>query len=66
VNDYFLNNAVHLLDDFLSRAKPAYEGKISYGSRGDHGWRVLSERQLMDEMAATIEKGRRETERPQR
>jgi hypothetical protein len=65
-DDYFLNNAVHLLDDFLSKAKPAYEGKISYGSRGDHGWRVLSERQLMDEMAAVIEKGRRDTERPQR
>jgi hypothetical protein len=58
-DDYFLNNAVHLLDQFLSKAKPAYQGRISYGSRGDHGWRVLSERQLMDEMAAAIEKGRR-------
>jgi hypothetical protein len=65
-DDYFLNNAVHLLDDFLSKAKPAYQGKISFGSRGDHGWRVLSERQLMDEMAEAIEKGRRETERRQR
>jgi hypothetical protein len=65
-DDYFLNNAVHLLDDFLSKATPAFEGKISYGSRGDHDWRVLSERQLMDAMAAAIEKGRKETERPQR
>jgi hypothetical protein len=26
-DNYFLNNAVHLLDDFLSQAKPPYEGK---------------------------------------
>jgi hypothetical protein len=55
-DDYFLNNAVHLLDDFLSKARPAYEGKISYGPRGDHGWRVLTEKQLMEEMAAVIER----------
>jgi hypothetical protein len=57
-DDYFLNNAVHLLDDFLSRAQPAYEGKISFGPRGGHGWRVLSEKQLMDDMAAAIERGK--------
>lgn len=57
-DDYFLNNAVHLLDDFLAKAQPAYEGKISYGPRGGHGWRVLNEKQLMDEMAAAVERGR--------
>ena len=30
-DDYFLNNAVHRLDAFLSRASPAYEGSITYG-----------------------------------
>jgi hypothetical protein len=62
-DDYFLNNAVHLLNDFLSKADPPYEGKITFGPRGNHGWRVLSDRQVMDEMMAAIEKGRREAER---
>ena len=31
-DDYFLNNAVHRLDAFLSRARPAYEGSIHYGA----------------------------------
>ena len=57
-DDYFLNNAVHLLDDFLSTARPAYDGKISYGPRGGHGWRVLTETQLMEEMAAAVARGR--------
>ncbi len=59
-DDYFLNNAVHLLDDFLTKAEPAYEGKIAYGARGNHGWRVLTEKQLMDEMAKAVEKGKKE------
>jgi hypothetical protein len=57
-DDYFLNNAVHLLDDFLSRAQPAFEGKITYGSGKGHGYRVLSNRQLVDDMAAAIERGK--------
>ena len=57
-DDYFLNNAVHLLDNFLSKAQPAYEGKITYGPRGGHGWRVLTEKQLLDEMAAAVERGK--------
>jgi Putative esterase len=57
-DDYFLNNAVHLLDDFLSKAKPAYDGKITYGPRGGHRFRVLTPRQLVDDMAAAIERGK--------
>jgi hypothetical protein len=53
-DDYFLNNAVHRLDAFLSRAKPAYEGKITFGMRRDHGWRGLTERELIDEMAKAV------------
>ena len=53
-DDYFLNNAVHLLDDFLTRARPAYEGKILYAPREGHCWIGLSERQLMDEMASRL------------
>jgi Putative esterase len=56
-DDYFLNNAVHLLDDFLSKAQPPFEGKITYGP-GGHGWRGLSNQQLLAEMAAAIERGK--------
>lgn len=58
-DNYFLNNAVHLLDQFLSRADPPYAGKISYGAGKGHCWLGLSERQMMDEMAAAMEKPQR-------
>ena len=58
-DDYFLNNAVHMLDAFLSKAEPPYEGKIVYGPGKGHGWMPFSEREIMDQMAAAIEKGRR-------
>jgi hypothetical protein len=57
-DEYFLNNAVHLLDDFLSKAKPPYEGKITYGPRGGHSYRVLSNQQLLSEMGAAVERSR--------
>ena len=58
-DDYFLNNAVHLLDDFLKKAKPAFDAKITFAPREGHDWRGLSEKQMMDEMAAAIESGRK-------
>jgi S-formylglutathione hydrolase FrmB len=58
-DDYFLNNAVHLLDGFLSKARPPFEGKITYGMGGNHFWRGLTERGLLDEMAARIEAARK-------
>jgi hypothetical protein len=56
-DDYFLNNAVHLLDQLLSRAKPAFEGRITFAPGQGHtrGW---SEKQIMEEMAAAVAKGR--------
>jgi Putative esterase len=62
-DDYFLNNAVHLLDGFLSKAHPAFEGKFTYGMGENHFWRGLTERGLLDEMTARIETGRREPEK---
>jgi len=52
-DDYFLNNAVHLLDAFLREADPPYEGKVVYGPGRGHtaGW---SQQQVMAEMAAAI------------
>ena len=53
---------MHLLDEFLSFAKPAYEGKITYGPRQPHSWRAISDREMLDQMAAALEKGRKEHE----
>jgi hypothetical protein len=58
-DEYFLNNAVHLLDEFLTRAQPPYEGKIVYGPGKGHGWMAFSESEMMNQMAAAIEKGKR-------
>jgi len=49
-DDYFLNNAVHQLDEFLSRAQPAYEGSITYGHGRGHCWMGISEREMMQQM----------------
>ncbi len=49
-DDYFLNNAVHRLDEFLSQAQPPYEGSISYGPGHGHCWIALSEREIMSQM----------------
>jgi hypothetical protein len=57
-DQYFLNNAVHMLDEFLSKADPPYGGKIIYGAGKGHGWMALGERQMMNEMAAAVEKAR--------
>jgi hypothetical protein len=61
-DDYFLNNAVRLLDAFLKRAKPAYEGKVTIAPYEDHGWRGLSERQMLAEMWAAVQRGKRQAE----
>ena len=57
-DEYFLNNAVHMLDAFLSKADPPYDGKILYGPGKGHGWMAFSEREMMDQMSAAIERAR--------
>ena len=56
---YFLNNAVHLLDEFLTEAKPVYEGKITYGAGKDHSWTGIREADMMKEMADAVSKAKR-------
>jgi hypothetical protein len=51
-DDYFLNNAVHRLDAFLSRADPPYGGTIAYGPGKGHCWMGISDREMMRQMAA--------------
>jgi hypothetical protein len=58
-DDYFLNNAVDLLDEFLAKARPSFEAKITFGRRGGHSWRELSEKEMVEQMAAAIERGRK-------
>jgi hypothetical protein len=50
-DDYFLNNAVHRLDESLSRARPPYEGSITYGPGQGHCWMGISQREIMKQMA---------------
>lgn len=38
MDNYYLNNAVYLTEDFLESAEPAYEGLVEYGDRAEHCW----------------------------
>jgi hypothetical protein len=38
-DNYFLNNAVYLVEDFLKTTRdPHYDGEVSYGPRAEHCW----------------------------
>jgi hypothetical protein len=50
-DDFFLNNAVHQLDAFLSQARPAYEGSITYGPGQGHCWLGISQAAMIKQMA---------------
>ena len=54
-DDYYLNHAVHLLDDFLKEANPPAEARITYGPGRGHCWSNVSEAEMMTEMAVAIE-----------
>ena len=56
-DQYFLNNAVHLLEESLAQASPPFEGKIVYGQGKGHGWMDLSLREMLEAMqTATLTK----------
>ena len=39
MDNYYLNNAVYLMEDFLeSTSDPYYEGEVDYGDRAEHCW----------------------------
>jgi hypothetical protein len=50
-DDFFLNNAVHKLDAFLSQARPPYEGSIAYGPGQGHCWMGISRSAMTKQMA---------------
>jgi hypothetical protein len=55
-DNFFLNNAVHLLDAFLSHADPPYGGRVVFGPGKGHGWSDVTTLQMMKEMEAAAEK----------
>ena len=38
MDNFYLNNAVYLMEDFLKRADPPYGGEVAYGDRAEHCW----------------------------
>jgi len=39
MDNYYLNNAVYLMEDFLeSTVDPYYEGEVTYGDKAEHCW----------------------------
>jgi hypothetical protein len=38
MDNYYLNNAVYLTQEFLERADPPYGGEVAYGDRAEHCW----------------------------
>jgi len=55
-DQYFLNNAVHLLDESLRPGKPPLDAKIAFGPGKGHGWSNLSMRQMLDEMKTAADR----------
>ena len=53
-DNYFLNNGVHLLDEFLSKAEPPYRGRIVYGPGKGHGWADVTTEQMLKEMEQAV------------
>ncbi|WP_415374386.1 alpha/beta hydrolase-fold protein [Patiriisocius sp. Uisw_017] len=39
MDNYYLNNAVYLMEDFLENtSEPYYDGEVTYGDRAEHCW----------------------------
>ena len=39
MDNYYLNNAVYLMEDFLENtSEPYYDGEVLYGDRAEHCW----------------------------
>lgn len=38
MDNYYLNNAVYLVEDFLKTATPAADAVVDYGDRAEHCW----------------------------
>lgn len=38
MDNYYLNNAVYLMEEILDELKPSYAGEVDYGDRAEHCW----------------------------
>jgi hypothetical protein len=38
MDNYYLNNAVYLAEEFLESTDPYYDGEVAYGDRAEHCW----------------------------
>lgn len=38
MDNFYLNNAVYLMEDFLKKTDPPYQGEVTYGDRDEHCW----------------------------
>ncbi len=38
MDNYYLNNAVYLAEEFLKTTDPYYDGEVDYGDRAEHCW----------------------------
>ena len=38
MDNYYLNNAVYLTEEFLESTDPYYDGEVAYGDRAEHCW----------------------------
>ena len=54
MDDYYLNNAVHLLDDFLRERDPSFDVRIEYGSGEGHCWIPHTPEQLLREVGEQV------------
>jgi hypothetical protein len=58
MDDYYLNLAVYMLEDFLKNTKnPYYAGSFEYGRpMKGHGWHPMTNAEMVRIMAAEIAK----------
>ncbi len=54
-DEYFLNNAVHRLDDFLRGAQPPAQARIWFDPQAGHGWEPLGWAGRLKEMQAVVD-----------
>ena len=53
MDDYYLNNAVHRLDEFL-QTKPSIDARIAFGPDRGHCWTGISQNEMMREIEERI------------
>ena len=54
MDDYYLNDAVRLFDDFLREVDPSVDARIVYGPGEVHCWILHSPAELLREMGARV------------